>query len=110
MSFFCCTFAATKIATELIVSEPYTYNPSSVESRNIFTASCVESVASALQQPADEIYRRMTRVNLIDDYIIPCYEVLHGESRENVTQDIINDQVYIIRGDKTFTITGQEVK
>ena len=71
------------------MSEPYVYNPSSAESRNIFTASCVESVASALQQPADEIYQRMVRVNLIDDYIIPCYEVLHSESRENVTKDII---------------------
>ena len=71
------------------MSEPYTYNPSSAESRNIFTASCVESVASALQQPADEVYRRMARVNLIDDYIIPCYEVLHSESRENVTKDLI---------------------
>ena len=71
------------------MSEPYTYNPSPAESRNIFTASCVESVATALQQPADEIYRRMARVNLIDDYIIPCYEVLHSESRENVTKDII---------------------
>ena len=71
------------------MSEPYTYNPSSAENRNIFTASCVESVASALHQPADEIYRRMARVNLIDEYIIPCYEVLHSESRENVTKDII---------------------
>ena len=52
------------------MSEPYTYNPSAAESRNIFTASCVESVASALQQPAEEIYRRMARVNLIDEYII----------------------------------------
>jgi len=52
-------------------------------------ASCIESVAKRLQQPVDEVYRRMARVNLIDDYIIPCYEVLHSESRENVTQDII---------------------
>ena len=56
------------------MSEVYTYHPSAAESRNIFTASCVESVAAALQQPADEIYRRMARVNLIDEYIIPCYE------------------------------------
>ena len=71
------------------MSETYTYNPSSTECRNIFTASCIESVAKRLQKPADEIYRRMARVNLIDDYIIPCYEVLHSESRENVTKDII---------------------
>ena len=71
------------------MSEPYTYNPSPEECRNIFTASCIESVAGHLQQSADEVYRRMARVNLLDDYIIPCYEVLHSESRENVTKDII---------------------
>ena len=86
MSKFLCTFAAAKV---FIVSTTYTYHPSSAECRNIFTASCVESVAKALNQPADKIYRRMARVNLIDDYIIPCYEVLHSESRENITKDII---------------------
>ena len=71
------------------MSETYTYTPSGNENRNIFAASCVESVAIALQQPAAEVYQRMKRVNLIDEYIFPCYEVLHSESRENVTQDII---------------------
>ena len=71
------------------MSEAYTYRPSSAECRNIFTASCVESAAAALQQPVEDVYRRMARVNLIDEYIIPCYEVLHSESRENVTKDII---------------------
>jgi len=71
------------------MSEKYTYTPNSSENRNIFAASCIESVATALQQPATEVYRRMKRVNLIDEYIMPCYEVLHSESRENVTKDII---------------------
>ena len=67
----------------------YTYSPTKDENRNIFAASCIESVATALRQPADEVYQRMKRVNLIDEYIFPCYEVLHSESRENVTKDII---------------------
>lgn len=71
------------------MSEKYTYTPSPTENRTIFAASCVESVAVALNQPATEVYQRMKRVNLIDGYIFPCYEVLHSESRENVTQDII---------------------
>lgn len=71
------------------MNEKYTYTPSSTENRTIFAASCVESVAVALNQPATEVYQRMKRVNLIDGYIFPCYEVLHSESRENVTQDII---------------------
>lgn len=71
------------------MSETYKYTPSTAENRNIFAASCIESVAAALQQPAADVYLRMKRVNLIDEYILPCYEVLHSESRENVTRDII---------------------
>ena len=71
------------------MSETYTYTPKQGENRNIFAASCIESVAVALHQPAAEVYQRMKRVNLIDEYILPCYEVLHSESRENVTKDII---------------------
>lgn len=71
------------------MSETYTYTPKQGENRNIFAASCIESVAVALQQPVAEVYQRMKRVNLIDEYILPCYEVLHSESRENVTKDII---------------------
>ena len=67
----------------------YKYVPSSGENRNIFVASCIESVANTLQQPVADIYQRMKSVNLIDEYIFPCYEVLHSESRENVTKDII---------------------
>lgn len=71
------------------MSETYIYTPKQGENRTIFAASCIESVAAALQQPAAEVYQRMKRVNLIDEYILPCYEVLHSESRESVTKDII---------------------
>ena len=87
MSFFYCTFAAAKVLRQM--SDVYTYTPQPGENRNIFAASCIESVAAALRQPATEVYQRMKRVNLIDEYILPCYEVLHSESRENVTKDII---------------------
>ena len=69
--------------------DSYTYIPKQGENRNIFAASCIESVAIALKQSPEDVYKRMKRVNLIDEYILPCYEVLHGESRENVTKDII---------------------
>ena len=51
--------------------------------------SCIESVAESLGCKASEAYRRMERVGLIHDYIIPCYDTLHTESRENVTSDIL---------------------
>lgn len=54
-----------------------------------FVSSCIESVAEKLGCKASEAYRRMERVELIQDYIIPCYDTIHSESRENVTADII---------------------
>ena len=54
-----------------------------------FVSSCIESVAERLGSKASEVYRRMERVGLIQDYIIPCYDTIHSESRENVTNDII---------------------
>lgn len=52
-------------------------------------ASCIETAAAASQMTAKEMYQRMVRVRLISDYILPCYEVLHAESRQSVTEDIL---------------------
>lgn len=54
-----------------------------------FVCSCIESVAEQLGCKATEVYCRMERVGLIHDYIIPYYDTIHTESRENVTADII---------------------
>ncbi len=54
-----------------------------------FVCSCIESVADCLNEKASDVYLRMERVGLINEYIIPCYDTLHTESRENVTDDII---------------------
>lgn len=59
------------------------------EHQAIFVASCIETAASAEGISPTEMYERMQRVNLIDDYILACYDVLHAESRQNVTQDIL---------------------
>lgn len=61
-----------------------------VENRMIFASSCVKSAARVLGVPAHEMYQRMKAVDLINGYILKHYEVLHTESRENVTEDIID--------------------
>ena len=55
----------------------------------IFVASCVKTAADEWGMSVDEAYDRIKKINLIDDYILPCYDVLHTESRENVTKDIL---------------------
>lgn len=54
-----------------------------------FVASCVEDVAARLGVEPGEMYRRMDAVGMIDHYLIPFYETLHTESRENLTDSLI---------------------
>lgn len=71
-----------------IWDEGYPY-PTEQERIITFVSSCIESVAEKWGCKASEVYHRMERVGLIHDYIIPCYDTIHTESRENVTADII---------------------
>jgi len=36
-----------------------------------------------------EMYRRMKAVNLFSDLIYPCYDTMHTQSREHVTEDVL---------------------
>lgn len=54
-----------------------------------FVASCIEDVAEKLGVDYAVIYERMKVVGMIENYIIPHYDVLHTESRENVTAGMI---------------------
>lgn len=65
------------------------HTPSEDELKNIFAASCVESVARKMGCSTTEMYQRMKRVNLINNYIYPYYDTLHTESRENVTENVL---------------------
>lgn len=55
-----------------------------------FVSTCIEATARTLGKDYKEIYDRMEKVNLIDEYIYPCYDTLHTESRENVVADLID--------------------
>ena len=59
------------------------------ELRNIFAASCVESAANHEGSSAAEMFGRMEAVNLFSELIYPCYETLHTQSRQIVTEDIL---------------------
>ena len=55
-----------------------------------FVSTCIEATARTLGVSYKEVYDRMNKVNMIDEYIYPCYETLHTESRENIVNDLIN--------------------
>jgi len=54
-----------------------------------FVATCIESTARLLNTTYKDVYQRMKRVGLIENYIIPHYETLHSESRENIAEGMV---------------------
>lgn len=53
-----------------------------------FIATCIESTARLLNTSYKDVYERMKHVQLIENYILPGYEPLHSESRENIAKGI----------------------
>ena len=53
-----------------------------------FVATCIEATARMLNTSYKEVYQRMKRVGMIENYIVPHYETLHTESRENIALGI----------------------
>ena len=67
-----------------------TWNQLSDEEIKIgFVASCIESAAERVGCQYEEMLDRVEKVGLIDKYIYPQYDALHTESRDNLTDNII---------------------
>lgn len=79
------------------------------ELQNIFASSCVESLAKALGVSTTEAYQRMNKVDMIDNFIYPCYDSLHTESREHVTEDLL-DYLYTWEKKKSQSTTVEQSK
>lgn len=56
-----------------------------------FSIFCIENVAEKLGMKGDEVYQLLTTEenNILSHYIIPCYEILHTQSKEYIVNDII---------------------
>lgn len=76
------TFNSTERMEKLIEIPP-------MQVKMAFVATCIEATARTLGLGYKEVYNRMEKVNMIDEYIYPCYETLHTESRENIVGDLI---------------------
>jgi hypothetical protein len=55
-----------------------------------FVTFCVGAVALSLDMPRTDVFARLKKANLIDDYIVPGYDVLHTFSRHYIVEDIID--------------------
>lgn len=56
-----------------------------------FTIFCIENIAVFLEKNAQEVYKMLTEEsNILYDYIVPGYEMLHTQSKEYIINDIID--------------------
>ena len=55
-----------------------------------YTIFCIENVARFLKRKPREIYHLMQDADVIDGYIVPCYDVLHTFSKEYIVEDIVS--------------------
>ena len=56
-----------------------------------FAIFCIENVAIFLGKNAQEIYNMLTKEsNILYNYIVPEYEMLHTQSKEYIVNDIVD--------------------
>lgn len=55
-----------------------------------FAIFCIENIAQKLQRTADQVYVALAeKSNILNDYIVPEYEMLHTQGKEYIVNDII---------------------
>ncbi len=56
-----------------------------------FAIFCIENVAEKLNVGAEKIYEALTEESdILNGYIVPCYDVLHTQGKEYIVEDIIS--------------------
>ncbi|MDO5580567.1 MAG: DUF3791 domain-containing protein [Planctomycetia bacterium] len=56
-----------------------------------FAVFCIENVALKLGVSADKVYLALTEQStILNDYIIPCFEVFHSLGKEYIVEDILS--------------------
>lgn len=53
-----------------------------------FVTFCVGSLADALNKSASQIYNALCSSGVLEDYIIPCYDVLHTFSKDYLVDEL----------------------
>ena len=55
-----------------------------------FAIFCIENIAAKLGVSAEKVYDGLTeKSDILNDYIIPEYEILHTQGKEYIVDDII---------------------
>ena len=55
-----------------------------------FVIFCIENIAAEMGVDAERVYKALAeKSNILNDYIVPGYEILHTQSKEYIIDDII---------------------
>ena len=55
-----------------------------------FAIFCIENIAAKLGVSAEKVYDALTeKSDILNDYIIPEYEILHTQGKEYIVDDIM---------------------
>ena len=54
-----------------------------------FAIFCVENVAAKLNKDTVVTYDMLKAAGILDEYILPCYDVLHTQGKDYIINDII---------------------
>lgn len=55
-----------------------------------FAIFCIENVAIHLKAGGEEVFKAFTeKSNILNDYIVPNYDVLHTQGKEYIVKDIL---------------------
>jgi hypothetical protein len=58
---------------------------------SFFAVFCIESLSEELGIPGNEVYDLLTeKSDILDSYIIGCYDTLHTQGREWLVEDLID--------------------
>ncbi|MCM1104476.1 MAG: DUF3791 domain-containing protein [Clostridium sp.] len=56
-----------------------------------FVIFCIENIAIKLGISADKVYHVLAdESDILNGYIVPCFETLHSQSKEYIVEDIIS--------------------
>ena len=58
--------------------------------QSFFAVFCIESLADALKTTGDKVYKMLADdSDILDAYIVPCYDALHTQGKEYIVQDLL---------------------
>ena len=55
-----------------------------------FVTYCVGNLADRLNMSASKVYKMLRSTDILNGYMIPCYDVHHTFSKEYIIDDLIN--------------------